>query len=112
MRAERFPFAGDERLRAGVTEALARVVDPEMALDIVSLGLVLGVEAGPDSVHVRLTMTSSACPVAEMIVDEARDELARALGTDRAIRVELAWDPPWTPDRMSAAARAAMGWDD
>ena len=106
----RFEFSGDPGLRERLTRALHRVVDPEMALDVVELGLVYSVEAGPQGAHVRVTMTSAACPVAEMIVDDIGRELRAELGDDGPVDVDLVWDPPWTPERMSASARATMGW--
>lgn len=105
-----FTFAGDEALHGRVTRALTRVVDPEMALDIVNLGLVLAVEIERGSAQVRITMTSAACPVAEIIMDDVVAALKRELGPETEVDVRLAWDPPWTPERMSERARAVMGW--
>jgi metal-sulfur cluster biosynthetic enzyme len=89
--------------------ALRRVIDPETALDIVSLGLVYGIDVRAPEVKLSLTMTSAACPVSELIMEEASREVAQAL-PDMSVTVELCWEPPWTPERMSAAAREAMGW--
>ena len=107
---ERFEFSGDPELRDRLTRALHRVIDPEMALDVVELGLVYSVQAGPEGAHVRVTMTSAACPVAEFIVDEIGHELRAELGDTAPVDVDLVWDPPWTPERMSESARATMGW--
>ena len=93
-----------------VRAELERVIDPEMALDIVSLGLVYDVETAPGRIGVRVTMTSAACPVAELIVADIEATLAAAYGDDVAVDVELVWDPPWTPEMMSERARQAMGW--
>ena len=70
---ESFPYSGDESLRPAIEEALARVIDPEMALDILSIGLVYGVEATCERVKVLLTMTSAACPMGELIVADIED---------------------------------------
>jgi metal-sulfur cluster biosynthetic enzyme len=107
----RYPCAGPPSLAAQIDAALRRVVDPEMALDIVGLGLVYGVRASAREVEVTLTMTSAACPVAELIIDDIVAEVTDALGNEVAVRCELVWEPPWTPERMSPAARSAMGWD-
>jgi metal-sulfur cluster biosynthetic enzyme len=107
---ERFEYVGDPALAPGVTAALKRVVDPEMALDVVELGLVYRVEAAPAATRVRITMTSAACPVAEHLVEEVGHEL-RSARPDVPVDVELVWEPPWSPERMSASARSAMGWD-
>ena len=106
-----FEYQGPPDLQAPLAAALARVVDPEMALNIVDLGLVYGVEAGEGAVKVDLTMTSAACPVAELIMDDVVQELTDLLGTEAKIDCELVWDPPWSPQMMSRRARMAMGWD-
>jgi metal-sulfur cluster biosynthetic enzyme len=106
-----FPFTGPAELEAPLVAALRRVIDPEMAINIVDLGLVYGVEAGADAAKVRLTLTSAACPVAELIVDDVVVTLSVLMGDGANVDAELVWDPPWTPERMSAGARAAMGWD-
>ena len=111
MSAAPFPYTGEPARLPVVKAALKRVVDPEMALDIVALGLVYGVDLEPGRAHVRLTMTSAACPVTEFIVDEVAHELRSALGRDVKVDVQLCWDPPWEPARMSPGARSAMGWD-
>ncbi len=90
--------------------ALREVIDPETGTGIVDLGLVYGVEQAGGGLQVRLTMTSAACPMAEMIVDDAHDALIAALPAATPIDVQLVWEPPWTPERMSAAARADLGW--
>lgn len=107
---ERFEYSGDPALRERVTQALHRVIDPEMALDVVELGLVYSIQAGAEGAHVRVTMTSAACPVAEFIVDEIGHELRAELGESAPVDVDLVWDPPWSPERMSERARATMGW--
>lgn len=108
---DEFPFSGDACLRERVAAALHRVIDPEMALDIVALGLVYGVRVEAREAHVDITMTSAACPVTELIVEETTEEMQRALGDGYRVFVNVVWDPPWEPERMSAAARAAMGWE-
>lgn len=106
-----FTYAGDAALGPPITRALHRVIDPEMALDVVELGLVYGVEAQDDAVAVRITMTSAACPVSEFIVDEVAREIRRELGEATDVRVDLVWDPPWGPERLSDRARATLDWD-
>jgi metal-sulfur cluster biosynthetic enzyme len=98
------------RSRDEVMRALEGVIDPEMAVDIVALGLVYGVTAAPGRIEVRITMTSAACPVAELIVDDIRRTLEERFGDATEVEVELTWEPPWSPERMSESARDAMGW--
>ena len=93
-----------------VRDALSRVMDPEAGMNIVDLGLVYGIDVSPQGVQIRLTMTSAACPMAEMIVDDAHGQLAAALPAVTPVEVELVWDPPWTPDRMSGIAKEHFGW--
>ncbi len=105
-----FPYAGPEELRGPIVAALSRVIDPEVAMTIVDVGLIYGVDVGDASLHVRLTMTSAACPVADVIIDDIWHELARVVPAALALETELVWEPPWTPDRMSDRARRIMGW--
>lgn len=125
-----FPYDGPEALAPLIHQALAQVVDPEVALNIVDLGLVYGVTARDGDVQVRMTMTSAACPVADLIVGEVEAELDRVLPADaagaqalapagqdgpapfavRSIAVELVWQPAWSPECMSPRARAFMRW--
>ena len=79
-------------------------------MNIVDLGLGYGVEVGADTVHVDLTMTTAACPMAEMITDEARDVIVSITPPGTRIDVELVWDPPWTPDKMTGIAKEHFGW--
>ncbi len=105
-----FPFDGPEHLRRPVIEALTRVVDPEVALSIVDLGLVHGVVVDDGLAKVRMTMTSPACPVADLIVEEVENELDRVVPAECRIEVELCWEPVWEPSMMSRRARLFMHW--
>ena len=93
-----------------VREALREVEDPEAGMNIVDLGLVYVVEVGEKSVHVEMTMTTAACPMADMITDNARRVIAAIAPPGTSIDVELVWDPPWTPDKMTGIARDHFGW--
>jgi metal-sulfur cluster biosynthetic enzyme len=93
-----------------VREALRAVDDPEAGMNIVDLGLVYGIEIGERAVRVDVTMTTAACPMADVIVDQAR-AVVRALVPDEfEVDVRLVWDPPWTPNRMSGIAKEYFGW--
>jgi metal-sulfur cluster biosynthetic enzyme len=106
----RFEFDGPEALRETVTQALKRVIDPEVALDIVDVGLVYHVRLAPEAAHVRMTMTSAACPMADVILEDVVAELQDALPGRPPVEVELVWEPPWTSERLSESARRFMGW--
>ncbi len=105
-----FPYDGPGELLDPIERALKRVVDPEVALDIVDVGLVYGVVLKDNRLDVNVTMTSAACPVTDTIVEDIENELDRALPAALQIHVELVWEPPWTPERMSESARGFMGW--
>jgi metal-sulfur cluster biosynthetic enzyme len=94
-----------------IREALRQVDDPEVGINIVDLGLVYGIDATPDRVTVRLTMTSPSCPLGEQIVDRAY-EAVRGVVDDNggAVDIELVWDPTWRPEMMSLSARRQLGW--
>lgn len=103
-------YDGPEPLRDGIFSALKRVVDPEMALSILDVGLIYGVAVEANNVKVRMTMTSPACPVIDVIVGDVEDELDKILPQDYTIAVEVSWEPPWDASRMSPRARVTMGW--
>ncbi|HEX8012071.1 MAG TPA: metal-sulfur cluster assembly factor [Casimicrobiaceae bacterium] len=93
-----------------VREALRQVDDPEAGMNIVDLGLVYGIEVAPGAVRLEMTMTTAACPMADMIVDHARAAIAAAVPAGTEIDVRLVWEPPWTPDKMTDLARQHFGW--
>jgi metal-sulfur cluster biosynthetic enzyme len=107
---ERFEYEGPAELKPLIELALVKVIDPEVALNILDVGLVYGVRVADGRVDVRMTMTSAACPVADVIVEDVEQNLDAALPQDLLIHVELIWEPEWTPARMSNAAKFIMGW--
>lgn len=101
----------DPRL-ATVRAALATVLDPEIGLDLVALGLVHAIALDQDGVRVELLVTSPACPMGELMEREAAHAVAAALPGLRRVEVELRRDVPWGPERMTAEARRSLGWPD
>ncbi len=93
-------------------KALRKVVDPEVGMNIVDLGLVYDIRRDSGGVSVDITMTSPACPMGEGILAEAEYELQAVLPTDVPVAVNLVWDPPWSATRMSERAREILGWED
>src|ERR1051326_1887818 len=91
-----------------VIDALREGYDPEIPVNIVDLGLVYEVKIGRDSVGVVMTLTAIGCPVAGEVMAEVETKLLEVPGVKRA-KVELTFDPPWTPDRMSEDARWELG---
>ncbi len=92
-----------------VLQALRGVYDPEIGINIVDLGLVYRAEREPDGIAVAISLTTPSCPLGEMLIEEAREALQARFPTVPSICVELVWDPPWSPDRMSEAARRQLG---
>ena len=92
-----------------VTEALRQVEDPELGMDIVDLGLLYDVEVADGKVKVVHTLTSMGCPVGPMI-QERINEVTRTVPGVEDVEVELTWDPPWTPDKMSEDAKFILGF--
>jgi metal-sulfur cluster biosynthetic enzyme len=91
-----------------VLQALRAVDDPEIGVNIVELGLVYRAERNPDGIDVALTLSTPSCPLSEMLIEQAREALQARFPGAPAIHVELVWDPPWTADRMSEAARRQL----
>jgi len=92
-----------------VMEALKEVYDMEIGFDIVSLGLVYGVEIdNENNVKVTMTLTTPMCPLAGFIVEDARSKVQQIEGVNK-VDVELTFDPPWTPERASDDVRKIMG---
>ncbi len=96
-------------LEAAVIAALRGIHDPEIPVNIYDLGLIYDLAVGDDGqVRVRMTLTAPNCPVAGSLVERVREVLAQ-LDEVSGVEVELVWDPPWTPERMSLAARLQAG---
>jgi metal-sulfur cluster biosynthetic enzyme len=95
--------------REDVIEALRDVEDPELGMDIVELGLMYDVEVEGSRVKVIHSLTSMGCPAGPMI-QEGIHEVASSLPGVEDVQVELTWDPPWTPDRMSDDAKFILGF--
>ncbi len=93
-----------------VRDALGTVIDPEAGMSIVDLGLVYGVEVGTAGIAVDMTMTTPACPVADMLVAQARDAIAAVAPPGTPIDVRLVWDPIWNPSMMTGVAKDHFGW--
>ena len=95
--------------RDDVLEALRGVEDPELGMDIVELGLVYDVEVAGPRVKVIHSLTSMGCPAGPMIQESIHDAVAALPGVEQ-VEVELTFDPPWTPDRMSDDAKFILGF--
>jgi metal-sulfur cluster biosynthetic enzyme len=95
---------------AQIRQALQQVIDPEIGINIVDLGLVYAIEIKPEEVYIRLTMTSPACPLHGVITRDIDRVLRQAFPQLGPMTIELVWEPPWLPERMSPVARKMLGW--
>ena len=93
-----------------VWDALRKVVDPELHYNIVDIGLVYEVDVtkAPD-VHINMTLTSPGCPFGPLIIHEVKTGVGAAGA--RNVSIDIVWDPPWSPERMSEEAKLDLGFD-
>ncbi|HVX69637.1 MAG TPA: metal-sulfur cluster assembly factor [Mycobacteriales bacterium] len=102
---------------ADIEEALKDVVDPELGINVVDLGLVYGIHVDDDNVAtVDMTLTSAACPLTDVIEDQARQALCGGPGPGLVsdVRINWVWMPPWGPDKITPEGReqlAALGFN-
>lgn len=89
-------------------EALKGVIDPELMINIIDLGLVYDIAQQEGKVHVKMTLTSPACPAGPQIINQSKLALEQVAGVEAA-SIELVMSPPWTPDRMTDDARDHLG---
>ncbi|MGH8980549.1 MAG: metal-sulfur cluster assembly factor, partial [Acidimicrobiales bacterium] len=90
--------------------ALGGVYDPELCLDVVSLGLVYDVRDEGGAVVVEMTLTTPGCPASESLPEMARGAVSDALGSSVGVEMRVVWDPPWSPEMMSDDAGDALGF--
>jgi metal-sulfur cluster biosynthetic enzyme len=91
-----------------VRDALKKVKDPELNIDLVTLGLVYDIQVEGNEAKAIISLTTPMCPVAGEIVDQAKLAVAKVEGVEKA-EVELTFDPPWTPERISPLIRSSLG---
>jgi metal-sulfur cluster biosynthetic enzyme len=92
-----------------VTEALSNVIDPELGLDFVELGLVYAVEIDGGSVEITFTLTTPACPIGPQVAEQMEEFVGEVEGVEEVIP-NMVFSPPWSPDRMSEDAKFALGY--
>jgi metal-sulfur cluster biosynthetic enzyme len=93
-----------------VLATLRHVIDPEIGINVVDLGLVYEVRRQDGHVHVVMTMTTAACPLGESITEEVRTAIRQHVRDVTSVSVDLVWEPPWQPSMMSETAREQLGW--
>ena len=95
-------------LKSRIADVIKTVYDPEIPVDIHELGLIYGIDIDPESnVVIRMTLTSPACPSAEALPPEVEWKVRNVKGV-KDVRVEVVWEPPWTKDMMSEAAKVKL----
>jgi metal-sulfur cluster biosynthetic enzyme len=92
-----------------VTEALTNVIDPELGLDFVELGLVYDIEIEGGDVAITFTLTSPGCPIGPQVSDQMREFVGEIEGVE-SVEPRMVFSPPWTPERMSEDAKFALGF--
>ena len=92
-----------------VTEALSNVIDPELGLDFVELGLVYGVEINDSTVNITFTLTTPACPIGPQVSEQMQEFVGELPGVTEVIP-NMVFTPAWTPDKMSEDAKFALGY--
>ena len=95
--------------REEILDVLRDVIDPEIGINIADLGLVYSAEEKDGEIIVTMTMTTAACPMGNMLRDQARDAIKKRFPEAKSVNVELVWTPPWNPDMMSEAAKRKLG---
>ena len=92
-----------------VQDALSNVIDPELGLDFVELGLVYGVEIDGGTVNVTFTLTTPACPIGPQVSEQMQEFIGELPGVEQVVP-NMVFSPPWTPDKMSEDAKFALGY--
>ncbi|MBD9364807.1 MULTISPECIES: metal-sulfur cluster assembly factor [Leuconostoc] len=99
----------NKKVEARIMDALTTVIDPELRVDIVNLGLINGVDINTTGdVTINMTLTTMGCPLIS-VLEEMIDEALKILPEVKSTRVELTWEPAWEIDRMSRYAKMALG---
>ena len=97
------------KFQPALVEAVSKVFDPEIPVNIYELGLVYALEVDANSnVQVRMTLTAPACPAAQTIPIEVERRIREVAGVNE-VKVKIVWDPPWTREKMSEAAKLSLG---
>ncbi len=101
--------AGSDEIKENIVAVLRTVYDPEIPVDIYELGLVYDIDVKPSgAVELKMTLTSPMCPVAESLPPEVESKIGKVSGVTEA-SVEVVWDPPWSMEMMSEAAKLQLG---
>ncbi|PCS00872.1 metal-sulfur cluster assembly factor [Lactococcus fujiensis] len=107
--AEKYTDDQIEQIKNNILEALENVIDPELGIDIINLGLVYEITFDDSGLtEIKMTLTTMGCPLADLLTDQIHDAL-KDVPEVTEIKVNLVWYPAWTVDKMSRYARIALG---
>jgi len=93
-----------------VMKVLKKCYDPEIGISLVDLGLIYDVQVKNDKVRIKMTLTTPGCPMHSFMIKDVEENVKKLKGV-KEVKVELVWDPPWTPDRMSKEAKKKLGFE-
>lgn len=94
-----------------VVQILKQCYDPEIPINIHDLGLIYQIDTKPDSVYVKMTLTAAACPAAQSLPEQVREKISSSFGL-KNVNVEVTFDPPWSPEKISPEGRKKLGIPD
>lgn len=97
-------------MRDTILKSLSEIIDPEVGVNIVDLGLIYQITIIQSRIVVTMTMTSPTCPMGEMLMDEIKQTLSKTIPEKMFLDIELVWSPPWSPSMMSDRAKQSLGW--
>jgi len=93
-----------------VMKVLKKCYDSEIGISLVDLGLIYDVQVKDDKVYIKMTLTTPGCPMHVFMVNDVEEKVKKMKGV-KEVKVELVWDPQWTPDRMSREAKKKLGFE-
>ena len=99
-----------EEIKERIIEVMKTIYDPEIPVNIYELGLIYDIHIDDEyRVHIKMTLTAPGCPVAGMLVQQVENGVRSVQGV-KDVKVDLVWDPPWSPEMMSDAAKMELGY--
>ena len=93
-----------------VMKVLKKCFDPEIGISLVDLGLIYDVQVNKDKVNIKMTLTNPGCPMHSFMLNDVEENVKKMKGV-KEVKVELVWDPPWSPDKMSKEAKKKLGFE-
>jgi FeS assembly SUF system protein len=92
-----------------VMKVLKECYDPEIGISLVDLGLIYDVKVDKDKVRIKMTLTTPGCPMHSMMAEDVKEKVSKIKGV-KSVNIDLVFDPPWTPDKMSEEAKKMLGF--